>query len=140
MADEWMHVMDDEGETPVTRAVLCSDMAILQMLNMLTHEKDGIGHPGREEFWRCIRDSNVRRVRELIEEGISPQEEDENGLSPLHYAALTGCLDMAKLLVNRGADVNAALPEFGGLTPFMLARKMGYRDVDTHLAEHGGTT
>jgi Ankyrin repeats (many copies) len=44
---------------------------------------------------------------------------DEEGKTPLHFAADRGLLDMTKLLISHGADLNAMDSE--GQTPLMLA-------------------
>lgn len=43
----------------------------------------------------------------------------EDGLTGLHYAAMSGFKDVASLLIEKGADINAMSPELG--TPLYLA-------------------
>lgn len=62
---------------------------------------------------------DVARVRELLDNGGNPNEL-EQGFSALMYACERGNLELVKLLVDRGADVNAREPAFH-FTPLMAA-------------------
>ena len=54
-----------------------------------------------------IRNGNTDRVRALLcDTSIDLEQGDENGLSPLLMAAHKGHYEIAKLLIERGADVN----------------------------------
>jgi ankyrin repeat protein len=46
-------------------------------------------------------------LRRLIAEGHAPDEADENGVTPLMWAARAGALDAIAALIDAGADVNA---------------------------------
>lgn len=57
------------------------------------------------------------------------------GRTPLHEAALRGETDVARLLIERGADVNASAS--ANVTPLHMAACCGHRDVvDLLLAAH----
>jgi ankyrin repeat protein len=60
----------------------------------------------------------------------------DNGLTPLHNAAVNGRKDVAELLLANKAEVNAKDNE--GLTPMHYAAANGYRDVAELLRQHGG--
>ncbi len=55
---------------------------------------------------------------------------DEDGLTPLHYAARYSHLQVVKLLVERGADVNARAED--GITPLHFAAR--YKRTNSRLA------
>jgi ankyrin repeat protein len=54
----------------------------------------------------------------------------------LHYAALEGHRDVAKLLLAGGANVNAE--STSGETPLALADGHGHTDMVELLQQHGG--
>ena len=62
-------------------------------------------------------------------------EEDEDGDSPLHVACVFGSLDAARLLLDRGAVIDARDRE--GITPLMLACCGGFVDLVEMLLRRG---
>lgn len=77
----------------------------------------------------------------LLECGALVDDCDQNGLTPLTWAALCGALDTVKILVNNGADVNHTCDEGG--TPLTWLRDAGSddqaaRDTETYLEQMGG--
>ncbi|XP_024538729.1 E3 ubiquitin-protein ligase XB3 isoform X1 [Selaginella moellendorffii] len=57
-------------------------------------------------------------------------------LTPLHVAAMAGQVDVAALLIHKGASVNCSSCN-GGQTPLMLASKSGKHDCVDYLIQHG---
>jgi ankyrin repeat protein len=55
-------------------------------------------------------------------------------MTALMFAAQNGHLEISKLLIDRGADVNA---KYDGWTALMFASKKGYREVVKTLLEKG---
>jgi hypothetical protein len=60
-----------------------------------------------KELIEAVKSRDIKRVKELLERGANPNAKDKNGWTPLHHAASVGSLDIAMLLINKGADVNA---------------------------------
>jgi serine/threonine protein kinase len=58
-------------------------------------------------FTAIWQQGDVEKVRSLLDRGISANARDANGSSLLHYAVTNNRLEIAKLLIDRGADVNA---------------------------------
>ena len=56
--------------------------------------------------------------------------------TPLHLAALEGHPDVAALLIEKGANVNAR--DKLGRTPLEFAESSGHEEVAALLREHGG--
>jgi ankyrin repeat protein len=97
----------------------------------------------------------------LLDAGIPVEASDGHGATPLHYAVINDRIDVAQLLLQRGAGANAPLPEgvqiasvvsyqtlgqpqgtglslksAGGAKPLKLARSPGMQEL---LKKHGGT-
>lgn len=64
---------------------------------------------------------------------------DENGMTPLMHAAYKGKLDMCRLLLRHGADVNCHQHEHG-YTALMFAALSGNKDITWAMLEAGAKT
>ncbi len=74
----------------------------------------------------------------IVRSGVPPQGEQQpapGGMTPMLLAARDGLLDATKVLVEVGADVNAADPN--GITPLTMALTNGQFAVAKFLLEHG---
>ncbi|MEA3365149.1 MAG: ankyrin repeat domain-containing protein [Candidatus Hydrogenedentes bacterium] len=107
-------------------------------LVMRVSEEPEVSEENVPELIRFARNSQVREVRECIEQGHDFDVVDSHGLTAMHWAAITGCLDLAKLLVNRGAQINPRDSQLTDLTPLNIARLMGYDAVAQFLVTRGG--
>jgi len=61
----------------------------------------------REQLHLAAQDGDVEAVTGLLNDGHQPNVFDELGKTPLHYAAEGAHLDVMRLLLASGADVNA---------------------------------
>src|SRR5262245_30305922 len=61
----------------------------------------------------AARTGDVATVRTLLAKGVQPDRPGRHGLTALGLAASVGNLDVARLLVEKGADVNARESFFG---------------------------
>ena len=66
----------------------------------------------------------------------APLNRRGNHWSALHYAVFNGHLALARDLIARGAEVNAASPN--GSTPLMMAAREGHEELAKTLLEAGG--
>jgi ankyrin repeat protein len=63
---------------------------------------------------------------------------NRTGWTPLHYAAASGDEDIARLLLRRGARLDAASPpKSGSFTPLMMAAREGQPDMAVFLLGEG---
>jgi ankyrin len=80
----------------------------------------------------------VERLRELLDgEATLAAARSDDDFTPLHYAAFFDGPDVASLLLECGADVNAYADNDLGVRPLNSAAAAGRRDVAAILLEHG---
>lgn len=75
--------------------------------------------------------------RLIDEEGYDVNDQDNAGNTPLHEAALNGHLEIVKLLVERGANVNMQSFDMFLDTPLIDASANGHIEVVKYLLDHG---
>lgn len=75
----------------------------------------------------------------LLLHGANPNELSKNGLGvgPLHSALANGHVALARMLVEKGADVN--LPSVSNWTPLHYAADLGDLELAEFLISHGAT-
>ncbi|MCJ7822861.1 MAG: ankyrin repeat domain-containing protein, partial [Armatimonadetes bacterium] len=79
---------------------------------------------------------DVEATRRLIAEGSDVNVRDKWGITTLHRAVGMGQTAVVKVLLEAGADVNAAEPE-GGMTPLHSAANRGQTEAAKLLLEAG---
>ena len=75
----------------------------LKSFSPLPEEDDEINLP-ELVYWASLGDT--ARVRQLLADGIDPNQSDEEGYSALQAAAENDHLDIVKLLVSKGANIS----------------------------------
>jgi len=84
----------------------------------------------------CCKKVELSFIEHLIQKGADVNYKNtSDGLTSLHYASSSGSVDMAKLLIDKGADINAA--DHKGTTPLMLAVQKNSLPVAKLLLERG---
>ena len=76
-------------------------------------------------------------VRALLQQGVDVNQAQGDGMTALHWAALSGDVDLAKMLLYAGANVKAST-RLGAFTPLVLASKSGQASMVSTLLEAGG--
>ena len=84
----------------------------------------------------AARTGDRARVVALLDSGVDVNAVTRYGVSALGFAAERGHLDIVRLLVERGADVNVA-DSFYGSRPIDFALRGGRLDIALYLLEHG---
>lgn len=123
-----LHWAVQHGAEDMVRQYLCSGSD--------PDETDGWGET---PLHKAARNGQLGAARELISYGANPEAADNYGMTPLHWVALNGREEVAAFLLDVGAEVNTREWFAGGMTPFSLARLMGYDGLAVFLARHGGT-
>jgi ankyrin repeat protein len=71
----------------------------------------------REQLHLAAQDGDVERVAQLLKDDYQTNVFDELGKTPLHYAVERGHLDVIRILLASGADINAHDEHVIGNTP-----------------------
>ena len=75
----------------------------------------------------------------LLRSGTSVEAKALGGLGTLHLAANKGYLELAEVLLNHGADVNApAISRGQQVTPVAIAMRANHDEMVDLLKSHGG--
>ena len=115
---------DNSGKTPLDRARAADVAKLIEAgadADYALHDLASVGY--------------VDRVRQLVDAGADVNAKDNNGWTPLRWAASEGHADAARLLVDAGADVNAK--DNNGWTPLRWAASEGHADVARLLVDAG---
>ena len=91
-----------------------------------------------DDLREAARAGDLARVRALLDRGVKADSEGRHGLTPLMLAAAGGRLDLARLLVEKGASVNAR-ERFFGQTVLAHAARGKHAEMVRWLLEHGST-
>jgi ankyrin repeat protein len=130
---------DNMGDTPLHVAALHGEVAVAQALIAAGAEinaKNSAGPFTPDDLWGVISGANhPDPVRLLTVHGII-QADMKNGYTPLDLAAFSvRYMPMVKLLVEKGADVNAQASS--GATPLFWAVMREQKDEVQYLVDHG---
>jgi hypothetical protein len=91
--------------------LLCATCASL-------HSAETVAPPA---FLRAVTSGNIAEVTRLLDTGISADATDQEGTHALYLACENGQLAVARLLIERGANVNVAPRSKGRSTPLQVA-------------------
>ncbi|WP_151796987.1 ankyrin repeat domain-containing protein [Acinetobacter soli] len=75
----------------------------INSVSSLSDQEDDVQLP-ELVYWASLGDT--ARVRQLLADGIDPNQSDEEGYSALQAAAENDHMDVVKLLVSKGADIS----------------------------------
>jgi len=83
-----------------------------------------------------IMDNDINSVKEMIAAGADINKKDSNGYTSLMTACHYNRLEIAKLLVSAGAELNVQEKSYG-YTPLILACQYKYHDLAKYLISKG---
>ena len=135
MANEWYNQMDNDGETPLSRAMKCGHGALSTF--MMRQEDDdrpevaaGDTLVQRAAYWGL-----EQAMQKLLDGGATTRERDLRGETPLHKAARRGHTDTVCLLLQGGAEADS--PDEYGMTSLHWTAMNGRSDVAKMLLDCG---
>jgi Ankyrin repeats (3 copies) len=99
-----------QSKSPWRQVVVVSLLSILTV-GLLDYYKYYFlsmwGFTPQAAFTAIWQAGDVGKVKSLLDRGVSANAKDSNGNSLLHYAVANNRVEIAKLLIDRGADINA---------------------------------
>lgn len=127
-----VHARDEFGDTILMSAIDNGDAELVDFL--LQHNAD----PNVEvdDGFTCLMsaiesaaNATSKIVELLLAAGADIHGVGINGWTPLHLAASRNALNIARLLIDAGADVNRRTEIDGGNTPLMEAASQGHPEI-----------
>jgi len=76
-------------------------------------------------FHNAVRNGNMDKVKEMLEEGVLLEDQDDVFGTPLHEAACFDRIEIAEVLIKQKADINLPMKHHGD-TPLCVACRKGY--------------
>jgi len=95
--------------------------------------------PGHDNCWLEIENelandvvyNRGNKIIKIISSGGSPNLKDDNGDTALMWAIVTRNMPLVKMLVERGADINAKTSD--GTSVFKLSVRLGFHEICEYL-------
>jgi ankyrin repeat protein len=135
---------DPAGLSPVMAAAYGGHSRLAERLaTRVAATRDGLG------LFEAAVVGDVAVVRRKLSEGAEVEDRTDDGYTPLHLAAYFGRLEVARFLLERGADPNAVARNESRVTPLHSAVARRHRDVagvllafgaSANVVQHGGWT
>ena len=124
---------DPKGQPGLTIAMREGALKVARVL-LARPETDvnALNQAGESALMMAALKGNLAGAELLLARGAKV---NQSGWSPLHYAAAGPDSKMVQLLIDRGADVEAASPN--GTTPLMMAAQYGSEASVDLLLSHG---
>ncbi len=88
------------------------------------------------QIHKAALESNHEYAIELINQGVSLDELDESGHTPLHWAVFRGDIELVEILLKAGANPNVISDD--GVTPRWRAMDFGLEEIEELLERFGG--
>ncbi|CAK1367200.1 unnamed protein product [Cercospora beticola] len=91
-----------------------------------------------EKLFAAVRDVKVDQVKSFCSQGADLSARNAQGLQPLHLAANNGSLEVVKVLVSYGANIEATTNDNDGMVPLHLACREQKTPVALYLIRTAG--
>ncbi|WP_353279746.1 ankyrin repeat domain-containing protein [Wolbachia endosymbiont (group B) of Xanthorhoe designata] len=90
------------------------------------------------ELFLALQNKNLKKAERLIKKGVNVYARDKVNRTFLHWSVENGHVDIVKLLLDYGADVNAQLAgKYSGVTPLHFAVLGHHTNIVKYLLDYG---
>ncbi len=117
-----IEVKDSRNRTPLDLAKQEGYTNIVQMIEQRQSDLD-------EELLTAVRDGNLNEVEDLVSQNANVNTTDIYSWTPLHWATFKDHLEIARFLIKKGADINAADKGPYGKKPIHVAAENNSKDI-----------
>jgi outer membrane protein assembly factor BamB len=111
-------------------------MTLMVLLTAMLSMIQVTAPPSVEDLFDAARRGDRARVLQLLDAGVDVNAKGRYNTTALFFAADKGHLEVVRLLVERGADVNVA-DTFYKFRAIDMARSNGYAEIVKYLLDHG---
>lgn len=126
------NAVNDSGITPLYAAAKRSDLRLATML--LEHGADS--NWNENGMLALFEAATLEMAEALVNHGADVNAQNAQGLTPLHMAVARCRMDVARFLLEQGAEVNAC-EKSGGNTALHFAMSLAKPDMAEMLIGHG---
>jgi ankyrin repeat protein len=131
-----MDVLSDNGETPLNLAILGGQLAVVDLLIEKGADFRARNSGGFTALHAAAYVGDVDTASKLLGKGANVNDQENKAeVTPLSVAAEEGHVEMARVLVEHGADLEAV--ERNGYTPLSRALWRDQKEVVSLLHESG---
>lgn len=124
---------DPNGETGLIVAMRYESLKVARLLmDQPGIDLEAKAPNGNTALMMAAFRQNKAAVLELLQRGA---QVNQKGWTALHYAAAAGSVEIARILLDKYAYIDAESPS--GMTPLMIAAREGQEDVVALLLEQG---
>ena len=118
--------------TPLHRAAMLGLSAAVRSLVQYGSDPATRDEQGETPLHKAAREGHVETVA-ILADVTDVNLVNNLGMAPLHWAALAGRTDVARVLLDHGADPAMHNEVLDGLSPALLADVMGYEELASYL-------
>lgn len=135
-------VRDDEEDLerkapPMHRAAYLGMTDAVQSLLKIGSDPSQLDDLSETALHKAVREGHIETVQALLVTG-DVNAESNIGMTPLHWACVTGNDEIVALLLEYGADPHKRNDFIDGMTPSNMAESLGYTEIVALLS--GNTT
>ena len=136
--------VDKNGWTPSIYATACGHVQTVQLLKQQSKEHlveqfstDSVDNHHRRALHFAAASGDIHLIEKLADKGFYVNIGDDEGRTPLHYAATCGQLESVLTLLRLGGKESMTKVAGTGVTPLHITTAMGHKDIVSLLLNEG---